>query len=380
MEGLNFDNILEDSDVESLFGNEESVEQEETTDEEKNKTENNAVEADVESLFESEDNDETKKPEDVGSEENNTKKEKAQQNGEASPNFFSSIAESFVEEGLFPDLSEETIKGIKTAQDLRDAVEEQIKAGLTEQQRRVAEALDNGVEKDVIKNYENTLQYLDSITEEAIGEESDGGEELRKRIIYQDYINKGFSKERAEKEVKRSLDAGTDIDDAKDSLQDIKNFYKNSYNELLNERKREAKEYEKQVKERTEKIKTSMLDTKTKFFDIDVDKSVRQKALDAISKPMFKDEETGQYLTELQKYERDHKDEFIMKLGLLYAMTDGFKTIDKVVNNKVKKEVKKGFSELEKKINNTSRDGFGNLNFVGNYGGDSTFSNIQFDI
>lgn len=377
MEGLNFDNILEDSDVESLFGDEESVEQEETTDEEKNETEKNAVEADVESLFEGE---ETEKPEDVGSEENNTKKEKAQQNDEASPNFFSSIAESFVEEGLFPDLSEETIKGIKTAQDLRDAVEEQIKAGLTEQQKRIAEALDNGVEKDVIKNYENTLQYLDSITDEAIGEESDGGEELRKRIIYQDYINKGFSKERAEKEVKRSLDAGTDIDDAKDSLQDIKNFYKNSYNELLNERKKEAKEYEKQVKERTEKIKTSMLDTKTKFFDIDIDKSVRQKALDVISKPMFKDDDTGQYLTELQKYEKDHKDEFVMKLGLLYAMTDGFKTIDKVVNNKVKKEVKKGFSELERKINNTSRDGFGNLNFVGNYGGDSTFSNIQFDI
>lgn len=377
MEGLNFDNILEDSDVESLFGDEESVEQEETTDEEKNETEKNAVEADVESLFEGE---ETEKPEDVGSEENNTKKEKAQQNDEASPNFFSSIAESFVEEGLFPDLSEETIKGIKTAQDLRDAVEEQIKAGLTEQQKRIAEALDNGVEKDVIKNYENTLQYLDSITDEAIGEESDGGEELRKRIIYQDYINKGFSKERAGKEVKRSLDAGTDIDDAKDSLQDIKNFYKNSYNELLNERKKEAKEYEKQVKERTEKIKTSMLDTKTKFFDIDIDKSVRQKALDVISKPMFKDDDTGQYLTELQKYEKDHKDEFVMKLGLLYAMTDGFKTIDKVVNNKVKKEVKKGFSELERKINNTSRDGFGNLNFVGNYGGDSTFSNIQFDI
>ena len=95
---------------------------------------------------------------------------------------------------------------------------------------------------------------------------------------------------------------------------------------------------------------------------------------------MFKDDDTGQYLTELQKYEKDHKDEFVMKLGLLYAMTDGFKTIDKVVNNKVKKEVKKGFSELERKINNTSRDGFGNLNFVGNYGGDSTFSNIQFDI
>lgn len=376
MESLNFDNILEDSDVKSLFGDEESVEQEETTDE-KNETEKNAVEADVKSLFESE---ETEKPEDVGSEENNTKKEKAQQNDEASPNFFSSIAESFVEEGLFPDLSEETIKGIKTAQDLRDAVEEQIKAGLTEQQKRIAEALDNGVEKDVIKNYENTLQYLDSITDEAIGEESDGGEELRKRIIYQDYINKGFSKERAEKEVKRSLDAGTDIDDAKDSLQDIKNFYKNSYNELLDAKKKEAKEYEKQMKERTEKIKTSMLDTKTKFFDIDLDKSVRQKALDVISKPMFKDDDTGQYLTELQKYEKDHKDEFVMKLGLLYAMTDGFKTIDKVVNNKVKKEVKKGFSELERKINNTSRDGFGNLNFVGNHGGDSTFSDFKFDI
>jgi hypothetical protein len=380
MEGLNFDNILDDNDVESLFGDEEPVEEETTGEEQKENETENTVEASVEDLF-YEEQEEQEEPKSVGSEEkNNTKQEKAKAEGEASPNFFSSIAESFVEEGLFPDLSEDTVKSIKTAQDLRNAIEEQMKAGLTEQQKRVTEALDNGIDKDVVRQYENVLQYLESITEETLGEESEGGEELRKRIIYQDYINKGFSKERAEKEVKRSLDAGTDIDDAKEALQDTKNFYSESYKKLLEDRKKEAKEFEKKTKERAERIKSSMLDTKNKFFDIEIDKTVRQKAFDALNKPMFKDEETGQYLTEIQKYEKEHKEEFLMKLGLLYAMTDGFKTIDKVVSGKVKKEVKKGFSELEKKINNTSRDNFGNLNFMGNAGSDATFSNFKFDI
>lgn len=48
-------------------------------------------------------------------------------------------------------------------------------------------------------------------------------------------------------------------------------------------------------------------------------------------------------------------------MGLLFTLTDGFKSLDKLVGSKVKKGIKKGLRDLEDKINNTSRDSYGNL-------------------
>jgi hypothetical protein len=75
----------------------------------------------------------------------------------------------------------------------------------------------------------------------------------------------------------------------------------------------------------------------------------------------------------VQKLELDNSDEFLAKLGLLYALTDGFKSIDGLVQKKVKKEVKRGFSELERKINNTSRNSDGSLNFTSGVSDDNSY-------
>jgi hypothetical protein len=51
-------------------------------------------------------------------------------------------------------------------------------------------------------------------------------------------------------------------------------------------------------------------------------------------------------------------------VGLLFTLTDGFKSLDKLVKGKVKKEVGKGFRNLEHLLSNTSRTADGNLKFV----------------
>jgi hypothetical protein len=43
-------------------------------------------------------------------------------------------------------------------------------------------------------------------------------ENFRKSLIFQDLINRGYSQQKAEKEVQKSINAGTDIDDAIDAL------------------------------------------------------------------------------------------------------------------------------------------------------------------
>lgn len=359
MEGLDFGTMLDDEQMNSLFGEQEEDTQRGGEDKDKNKDKNNTAEVDPENMF-------GDKPESVGSEEHKDNEEGTTSTEDGtSPDFFSSIANAFAEEGIFPDLDEETIKGIKTAQDLRDAIDEQIKSGLDEQQRRVAEALNNDVEPDKIRQYEGLIAYLDTIDDKAISAEGEQGETLRKKILFQDYINRGFSKERAEKAVNRAIENGTDVEDAREALESNKTFFKEEYQQMLDDAKKAKDEEKEKDKAKAERIKKSILEGDLKFFeDVDVDKKVRQEAYDAISKPIYRDPKTGETYTAVQKLELDNSEEFLAKLGLIYALTDGLKSLDGLVKKKVKKEVKRGFSELEQKINNTRRDSRGNLRFA----------------
>ena len=366
MDGLGIENIMDGDELSSfLFGNDETsqTEENEGNEEQSNNEETDTAEVDPDSLF----NDDEGAPESVGSEEENNKGNKEDTNsqeGGTSPDFFSSIATAFAEEGIFPDLDEDTINNIKDAQSFRDAIVEQISAGLTEQQKRVIECLDNGVEPDQIRQHEQLIDWLDKQSNN-IEVEGDAGDDLRRRVIMQDYLNRGFKPERAQQMVDKIFESGTEIDEAKESLQSLKQYYTDSYTKLRKNAKEEA---EKEIEERNQKaarIKKSIIEGKTKFFgDIDINKDIRQSAYDAISKPIYRDPKTGETYTAVQKLELDNSEEFLAKLGLLYALTDGFTSIDGLVNKKAKKEIKRGFSELERKINNTARNSYGNLDFT----------------
>lgn len=375
---LSLDNILTDEDISSLFDNNIEETSSDETDDNKTKEDNETTEVNVEELF--------AEPESVGRENNNNEEQEDTNNPNddgASPNFFSSIAAALVDEGVFPDLNEDEISQIKGPEDFRDLIDRQIKSGIDEANQRVLEALNAGVEPTAIQNYERVLSYLDSIDDASLEDESEKGENLRKNIIYQDYINRGFSKERATKEVEKSFRAGTDIEDAKESLTGNKDFYKGQYNDLIKEGKEaEAKEAKKQ-KEQAEELKKSILTEKKVFGDIEIDKNTRQRVYDNVAKPIYKDPDSGEYLTAVQKYQREHPVEFSKNLGLLFTLTDGFKNIDTLVGGKVKKEVKKGLRELETKIRSTSSSTSGNLRFAnGGYNDkESIFSkNFEIDI
>lgn len=376
---LSLDNILTDEDISSLF-EDDNIEEttSEETDDNKTKEDNKTTEVNVEELF--------AEPESVGRENNNNEEQEDTNDPNddgASPNFFSSIAAALVDEGVFPDLNEDEISQIKGPEDFRDLIDRQIKSGIDEANQRVLEALNAGVEPTAIQNYERVLSYLDSIDDASLEDESEKGENLRKNIIYQDYINRGFSKERATKEVEKSFRAGTDIEDAKESLTGNKDFYKGQYNDLIKEGKEaEAKEAKKQ-KEQAEELKKSILTEKKIFGDIEIDKNTRQRVYDNVAKPIYKDPDSGEYLTAVQKYQRENPVEFSKNLGLLFTLTDGFKNIDTLVGGKVKKEVKKGLRELETKIRSTSSSTSGNLRFAnGGYNDkESIFSkNFEIDI
>ena len=386
---LNFDNILNEDQIENLFEQDEDIQ--ETPPEQKENTENinkensqennqephinneETTEVDAENLFD--------EPEGVSSKE----KEKEDTNSEkvsTSPNknFFSSVAKAFAEEGIFPDLNEDEIANINTAESFREIIDKQIQSQLSERQKRADEALNAGLEPDDIRKYENTLSYLEEVTDNKLEEETTEGEELRKRLIYQDYINRGFSQERATKEVKRSIDSGNDIEDAKEALNSNKEYFKSQYDKLLNDAKEEQKKYEQERKNQAEQLKKSIIEEKKVFGDIEVDKPTRQRIFDNLSKPIYKDEETGTYMTALQKYQHDNPNEFIKNVSTIFTLTDGFKNLNKLVKGKVNKEIKKGFRDLENALNNTARTSDGNINFASGVDDEnSMFKGYKFD-
>ena len=221
-----------------------------------------------------------------------------------------------------------------------------------------------GIEPSKIQQYERVLAYYDNISYSDIEDESAEGEKTRKQLIYQDFLNRGFSKERALKEVQKSFDSGTDIEDAKDAYEGGKKFFEKNYNDLVKEAKDIEKEEQKKIDKEGEDLKKSILEDKKAFGVIDIDKATRQKVYDAITKPVYKDPETGELFTTLQKYEKDNHNEFMKNIGLLYILTDGFKDIDSLVNKEVRKKVSKGIRELEHTLSGTQRDSGGNLKFA----------------
>ena len=367
MEGLGLDNMLGAEEVERMFSNqgiESEVEDTQTDTESDKKETEQTAEVDFSDLL-------GNQSESVGSErttEGNRETPKSNNDiGAPEQNLFFSIAKALRDEGVFPDLSEDTLKDIKDAEGFRKLFDDQISSSLTERQKRIEEALNGGASNDEVLAYQNDMQILDYLEQDAtqnrLEQENEDGETLRKQVMYQDYINRGFSDERAKKLVNKSFEAGTEIDDAKEAFQSCKELYKNK----IEGYKKEVEDRRKNQREAEEKefnaLKKQIVDTDSFFDGVKIDKNVRQKAYDLITKPVYKDE-SGQYLTGLQKYQRENPMEFMKNVALMYSLTDGFKSIEKLTKSKVNAGLKKGFAELESALNNTRRNSDGTLNFA----------------
>lgn len=381
MEGLDMSNILSPDEVDNLFtddgGEETQVIPPEKQEEDKdNKTTTEIPEVDPESLFD--------ESESVGSEKVDTKGKESTSSKEtgASPktNFYSSIASALKEEGILSDLDDETLSKIESPEDFAEAMEAQLKAQLDERQKRIDEALQVGIEPDEVRKYEGTISYLNTITEDAIIDESAEGEKLRKQLIFQDFLNRGFSKERAQRETQKSISSGSDVEDAKEALASNKEYFKQEYDNIIAEA-REAEEAEKaRLKKEAADLKKSILEDKEVFEGLELDKTTREKVYNSISKPVYRDPETGKYLTAVQKYERDNRPDFLKKLGVLFTLTDGFTNLDKLVKPTAKKQVRKSLRELEHTINTTRRNADGSLNFMSGVSDDPESKVSDYDI
>lgn len=311
-------------------------------------------------------------PENVGNDEKDEEnKENAtiQENGGSSQSVYSSIAAALKDDGIFPDLSDDELKAVKSADDFGELFEKAIELKLTEKQRRIDAALGNGVAPDKIKMYENALDYLESIDSEMINGEGEESENLRKQLIFADFKDKGFSEEKARKEVEKSFKSGSDIEDAQDAYESLKTSYNSQYENLQKEAEKEMNELKAQRKKDLDNFQKSILESDIKIGDTNIDKKTRQKIYDTAIKPVYKDPETGALLTEIQKFQKENPMEFLKQISMWYVLTNGGKDIANMVKDTVRAEKSKAIAELGRKINTSALNKDGTLQLMG--GGNS---------
>lgn len=380
MEVLNEDNIISDLDIENLFIDSDSKEPEE----DKAKSQDNkATESPKEDTKSTEDsflnNSEDFNFEDSESVGSEDESQESTNSASTSKNFFSSLAKSLKQEGILPDLSDEDLKNVKESKDISKLFDSYIASKMDEKQKRIDDALNLGVDASDIKKYENAISYIDSITDDKISNEGQEGENLRKQLIYQDFMNRGYTKERAIKEVQKSFNAGTDIEDAKDALTSNRDYYKEGYEDLIEEAREAKKKVQEDIAQRTEAFKKNVLESDKVFGDIVIDTATKKAALDAVLKPQYKDSK-GNMITAVQKYQQEHSDEFLKNIGIIYALTNGFTDLNKIVQSKVKTATKNAYRELENKINNSRRNSDGNLVFTSGVSDTESSFNWKLDV
>lgn len=305
-------------------------------------------------------------------EEDETEENAITQKGDgSSPNVYSSIASALKKDGIFPDFEDKELDAVTTPEDFAELFEKAIQSRLDERQKRIDEALGNGVEPDTIKRYEQTLQYLGGITEDAISAEDEAGENLRKQLIYNDLINRGYSQEKAQRELEKSFRSGSDVDDAKDALDALNKFYRSGYEKVQKEAKDKAEAIRENQKKQSEDFRKLVLEDEVKLGETKLDKRTCQRVYDAVSKPVYKDPQTGRLLTAVQKFQQEKPLEFLKQLGMWYVLTDGGKNTEGFTKEQVRAEKNKGIRELERKINTTSLNSDGSLRYTSGSGGDS---------
>lgn len=375
MEELGFENIMSDYDIENLFDGVEDSDGR-VFQEKENKVEDAETEANIDvnpdelfgGLQESVDdgNDNTKTGEGT--------------DPSSSPNFYSSILDALYNDGSLPELSEEQISGVKNDEDFRDVIEDIISKRIDTRNRRIEQALNSGADIEQVKQYENILANLNNVTDEVISQEGRQGEDLRRRIIAQDLMNRGFSRERITKELKKSFDAGTDIEDAKEALEANIQHYTTLYSNLVKQGEENERKYKEATRQQGEQLRKSIIEDNGIFDQVGIDKRTKQRIYDIVSKPKVQDSD-GQWYTELQDYRRNNPIEFLKYVSMFYAMTDGFKDLGKLVNKSVQKEKKSFVKDLEKKLGGVNRTQTGKLNYIGHGDPESEFlGNFTLDI
>jgi len=148
---------------------------------------------------------------------------------------YSNLAAQFKAKGVLPELDDVT--KIKSLEDLNNAIQGRIDNGLTARQKAIEDAQKTGIPVGEVAQKVDTIDRLKGVSPEFIS--SDESLEFRRTAIAQDFLLKGYSEKRANEMTQRSIDAGTDIEDAEFAVASIIKFEEESLSSIIDNAKKE---------------------------------------------------------------------------------------------------------------------------------------------
>lgn len=290
-----------------------------------------------------------------------------------------SIALAFMEMkekgGVFSTLSDDTIKKVKDAYELKDLIQMEVEnlrdedsKALAAENQRIRELLSGGMEPNAINFYERQRKYFEDYDESVLEDEGENGDKERKNILMLQYKLKGMSAEDADRLVKMSFDSDSDVADAKKALAFCRDAYDNAYKKAMSEAKQKNEEQIERNRKRAEAMKTAVMEGKGYFDDLKVSKETRARIFDYIGKPQYELKgEDGKVLKDyngnplkvsgLTKFCHDKQDEANRLLATILVLTDEGKDFSKLFKGPVSEESRKISQHLEDAfVNSTRRD------------------------
>jgi hypothetical protein len=260
-------------------------------------------------------------------------------------NVFKSLTDFLGERGLFT-FTEDDVKNIKDEDTFAEFMQAQIKASeyadLTDSQITMLEAIREGVSEDVVLRHLQANQAYNELTDEVVKSNAD----IRKDLIIQGYLAKGFNQEFAEKKYKIALESGDDVEEAIVFRNDLKKIQDDLYAEEIAIAQKAKEDEAKSVKQRLTDLKDSVYNTDKFMGTFPTTKGLKEKVYNLMTKPVAYTPE-GHPVNAIMKAQLENPVEFQTAVSYLFELTNGFKDLSKLERKAVSQVTKTFKTKLE---------------------------------
>ena len=286
----------------------------------------------------------------------------SQNSSTLSPKFFSSLVQALKEGGILEDIKDDDIK----SQDdffkvLEDVIKQREFADLNDAQKEYLEALREGIPHEDIIAHQQNIEAYNSITDDAIEEESTDGEDLRRTIITNNYLSKGFSETKAKKLIDKIFESGEDVDEAKDALNELKTIEKQTFEQNKAKLAEQKKIQQKAEKESIDKLNKIVKETKEIIPGLAIPQALKNDVIKGLTQPVAFTED-NRPLDIISKFLYDNPIDGRFKLAYILKATKDLTNMGVLENKKAKKDAWKNLAESikfkEDGGGRTEEDGF----------------------
>jgi|GEM_PF-5841017 len=229
------------------------------------------------------------------------------ENSSSDPNLFNSITALLVEKGLLSADSDIKVEDEDSFVELfkKEIVKTQ-EERFNDYQKEYINKLEKGIPQTMIEKHDTEMSQLESVTEDTLKEDSN----LRQRVIYQDFINRGYSDEKARKLLSRSIELEEDVTDSIEAISSIKELAYKRHQEEQSQIVAQKEEATKAEEKRIAKIKERIQNSTEVIKDFVITDNVKKKVENNMFEVVSNDPTTNTPENALMKYRRENQEEF----------------------------------------------------------------------